>query len=150
MKNHLIWLATLGPLGSFRGSGTYATLATLPLMLILSLTPVKFYFIFILFAVIIGLISIRLALPHFPKNADPAEIVVDEIVGTLITFFMIPISAKMVILGTILFRFLDIKKPFFLKKIDGMGGATAIMLDDIAAAIIANLIMQAILFLASC
>lgn len=149
-KSWLIWLATLGPLGAFRGSGTYATIATLPLVVLLSLIPYKLYAGFILLAAIIAFISIRLALPLFPNNDDPADIVVDEIVGTLVTFWMLPLTGRMLLFGTVLFRYFDIKKPFFLKNIERIGGATGILLDDIVAAIFANLTIQLVLFLASC
>ncbi|AEI88823.1 phosphatidylglycerophosphatase A family protein [Candidatus Midichloria mitochondrii] len=87
---------------------------------------------------------------------DHQSIVIDEVVGQLLTF---AISCKSLLklgvalspyfschattlaffIGVIFFRFFDIKKPFFLKTIDGrMKGAFAVMLDDVLAAIFAG------------
>ena len=87
---------------------------------------------------------------------DHQSIVIDEVVGQLLTF---AISCKSLLklgvalspyfpyhattlaffIGVIFFRFFDIKKPFFLKTIDRhMKGAFAVMLDDVLAAIFAG------------
>ncbi|MDJ1257403.1 MAG: phosphatidylglycerophosphatase A [Candidatus Midichloria sp.] len=87
---------------------------------------------------------------------DHQSIVIDEVVGQLLTF---AISCKSLLklgvalspyfsyhatilaffIGVIFFRFFDIKKPFFLKTINRhMKGAFAVMLDDVLAAIFAG------------
>jgi|SRR5579872_1314362 len=143
-------LATLGPVGSFRGSGTYATIATIPLVILLSLTPYKFYAAFIGIGLIIAFFSIRYALPLFPQVTDPADIVVDEIVATLIAFWHVPLTFKRVLFGVILFRYIDIKKPWILKNMQHRAGAFWILLDDVLAAMATNAAIQVFLYLCSC
>ncbi|WHQ47091.1 MAG: phosphatidylglycerophosphatase A [Candidatus Midichloria sp.] len=88
---------------------------------------------------------------------DHQSIVIDEVVGQLLTF---AISCKSVLklgialspyfsyhattlaffIGVIFFRFFDIKKPFFIKTIDRyMKGAFAIIFDDVLAAVFAGI-----------
>ena len=91
---------------------------------------------------LIAFVSIKLA-NKFIKN-DPSEIVIDEFVGCLFTFIAIKINFKTIILGFILFRIFDITKIFGIKRIEKLNGATGILLDDIAAGILSNLILQVI------
>ena len=65
---------------------------------------------------------------------DHGAIVWDEIVGFLITMFMVPLSWQSVIVGFILFRIFDIFKPWPISFIDkNVHGGLGIMLDDIIA-----------------
>ena len=77
---------------------------------------------------------------------DPSIVVVDEIIGQMITFFLIPVAAlgsiKVMIVGLILFRIFDIWKPWPVNKCEDMPGGLGIVLDDVAAGIYANIILQ--------
>ena len=76
---------------------------------------------------------------------DHGAIVWDEIVGFLITMFMIPLSWKSVIVGFILFRIFDIFKPWPISFIDkNVHGGLGIMLDDIIAGLAALACMHLI------
>jgi phosphatidylglycerophosphatase A len=83
------------------------------------------------------------------KNRDDSRIVIDEISGMLITFVSFrfsPDTAGVVLLftGFGLFRVLDITKPPPIESLQKIGGASGIMLDDIASGAIANGILQCI------
>ena len=79
---------------------------------------------------------------------DPSGIVWDEFVGYWITMFMAPSGWIWVIIGFVLFRLLDIVKPWPIKWADKqIGGGMGIMLDDVLAGIMAALCMQAIVIL---
>ena len=79
---------------------------------------------------------------------DPSGIVWDEFVGYWITMFMAPSGWIWVIIGFVLFRLLDIVKPWPIKWADKqIGGGIGIMLDDVLAGIMAALCMQAIVIL---
>ena len=43
-----------------------------------------------------------------------------------------------------LFRFFDIAKPFFIRRLENLPGGWGVMADDLLAGIYANLIMQII------
>lgn len=74
---------------------------------------------------------------------DPSQVVWDEVVGIWIALFLLPRSYKWIIAAFILFRCFDIwKKPF--KSIERLPGGYGIMLDDVAAGLSANLVLQSI------
>ena len=74
---------------------------------------------------------------------DPQEIVIDEVVGQLLTLLAIPVYETLYMMpklyycicGFLLFRFFDILKPYPINYVDkNVTGAMGIMLDDIFAA----------------
>jgi len=81
-------------------------------------------------------------------NRDPGSVVIDEIVGMLVTMTAVPATALNMALGFILFRIFDIVKPFPVNLFDQrFHGGLGIMLDDVVAGIYSFLIMQILLFL---
>ena len=82
------------------------------------------------------------------KAHDHSAIVWDEIVGILITFFMLPKEGWWMVSGFLLFRFFDIVKPWPISLADRhVKGGLGIMLDDVIAALFALLIIQTALYL---
>ena len=74
---------------------------------------------------------------------DHPAIVWDEIVGMLITLFLLPATPVYLLLGFLLFRFFDIIKPWPIGWIDRrVDGGMGIMLDDVIAGLMALLIVQ--------
>jgi phosphatidylglycerophosphatase A len=74
---------------------------------------------------------------------DCPKIVIDEVLGMAATMFGNPITWPWIIAGFALFRFFDVIKVFPADVIDrrvpdGLG----VMLDDLAAAIYANIVLQ--------
>ena len=81
---------------------------------------------------------------------DHGGIVWDEFVGFWITMFMVPVSLVWIVTGFVLFRLLDILKPWPIKWADKqVHGGIGIMLDDVLAGIMAALCNQAIIALIS-
>jgi len=77
---------------------------------------------------------------------DSSRIVIDEILGMAAATFLLPIRWPWMLGAFGLFRLLDIMKPFPASLIDReLHGRVGVMLDDLAAAIYANLILQAAL-----
>ena len=70
---------------------------------------------------------------------DSPRIVIDEVVGQFITFLMIPITIKTLILGFVLFRFFDIVKPFPVHLMEDMEEGVGVTMDDVAAGVLANI-----------
>ena len=74
---------------------------------------------------------------------DRQEIVIDEIAGFLVTMALIPFDWRWMILGFVLFRILDILKPFPISYLDQkVKGGLGVVVDDVAAGMIANIILQ--------
>jgi phosphatidylglycerophosphatase A len=77
---------------------------------------------------------------------DPGQVVIDEIVGMLITLAAAPAQPIVWLLGFGLFRFFDIIKPFPIQWIDKrIQGGIGIMMDDVVAGLYGFLVLQGIL-----
>ena len=73
---------------------------------------------------------------------DHGGIVWDEIAGMYITLLAAPPTVAGWILGFVLFRFFDIVKPWPIRDLDHrLGGGAGIMLDDLAAALYALILL---------
>ena len=79
-------------------------------------------------------------------QTDPGIIVIDEILGIWISIFLVPFQWKLLLIAFILFRILDIKKPFPIHQIQSLKGGWGVMLDDGMAGLFTNLSLQAILY----
>jgi phosphatidylglycerophosphatase A len=79
-------------------------------------------------------------------DRDSSHIVIDEIVGMALTMYLCPSAGWITFAaGFALFRAFDILKPEPAGIIDRrMRGGVAVMLDDIAAAVYANLALHAV------
>jgi phosphatidylglycerophosphatase A len=70
-------------------------------------------------------------------------VVIDEICGMAITLFAMPFEPFLVITGFALFRVFDILKPFPIRWVDKkVSGGLGIMLDDVIAGIVANVVLR--------
>jgi len=85
------------------------------------------------------------------KSDDPQEIVIDEVVGQMLTLIAIPIYETLYPLPTLyycaaaflLFRLFDIWKPYPISYVDNdVKGALGIMLDDILASIYSIIVLS--------
>lgn len=76
------------------------------------------------------------------RCTDPGPIVIDEVMGMLITLALIPVGWGGMLLGFLLFRALDIAKPFPARRLEGLHGGWGVMADDAMAGIYANLILR--------
>ncbi len=77
---------------------------------------------------------------------DPARVVIDEVAGMCITLLFVPVNLKYLITGLILFRFFDILKPLYIKKMEQLPGGWGIMMDDVLAGAYANLLLQGVIW----
>lgn len=79
---------------------------------------------------------------------DAGRITIDEVVGTLITFFCIPVSVWGLIPGFFLWRFFDIVKLPFINRSQRLPGGWGVMVDDFLAGICANVALRVVIWLA--
>jgi phosphatidylglycerophosphatase A len=78
---------------------------------------------------------------------DPHRVTIDEVVGTLVTFFLNPVSLWGLGVGFLLWRFFDVVKLPFIDKSQRLPGGWGIMVDDVLAGVCANLVLRLGLFL---
>ena len=72
---------------------------------------------------------------------DPGCIVIDEVAGVMIAFFMLPPTWPVFWAGFFLFRAFDMFKIYPGNKFEGLGGSAGIMLDDLIAGVYTNIVM---------
>ncbi|MEI6125693.1 MAG: phosphatidylglycerophosphatase A [Pseudomonadota bacterium] len=139
----IIFLST----GAFTGyvpvmPGTAGSIAGLGLYFLFSSCTVRVYIVLTIFVTGIAIWSAGKAALIFKKN-DPPAVVIDEIAGILVTLTTFAPDWKYVVPGFILFRCMDIVKPYPANWInDNVHGGPGIVLDDIVAGIYANLALQ--------
>lgn len=76
------------------------------------------------------------------KKKDDQRIVIDEVAGVWLSVAFVPKTVLFMVLGFVLFRIFDVSKPLFIKKLQNIKGGLGITIDDIAAGLIANIILQ--------
>ncbi len=95
---------------------------------------------------ILGSWSAGLAERHF-NGTDPGPVVIDEVMGVLITLWMNPVGWMGAAFGFLLFRLFDVLKPYPANRLEDLHGGVGIMADDAMAAIYANLALRLVLVL---
>ncbi|MDP9078532.1 MAG: phosphatidylglycerophosphatase A [Bacteroidota bacterium] len=78
---------------------------------------------------------------------DPSRVVIDEVAGMCIGLMFIPVELKYVITGLVLFRFFDILKPLFIKKMELLPAGWGIMMDDVLSGVYTNILLAAAVWL---
>ncbi len=129
--------------------GTVASLATLPLAWFLfKVGQSKGLILGALLIFIAAYFFVVIALRYSKDNQDPSFIVVDEVVGQLVTFILPTLfwssiwRLEIYLVGFVLFRFFDILKPFHVGWVQkNVKGALGVMLDDIVAALYATVVL---------
>ena len=77
------------------------------------------------------------------EEPDSSKIVLDEVLGMAATMYGNPLTVPWMLTGFVLFRIFDVMKPFPAGWIDRqVEGGAGVMLDDLASAIYANLLLQ--------
>ena len=98
--------------------------------------------IVLLFA--IGIWSGTVAEHHF-GGIDPGPVVLDEVVGMLITLFLLPVTLTGAVVGFLVFRVLDVVKPWPSARFEKLPGGLGVMADDGMAAVYGNLVMRGLI-----
>jgi phosphatidylglycerophosphatase A len=76
---------------------------------------------------------------------DPGLVVVDEVVGMWVSLLFLPLTAVTATFGFVLFRIMDIVKPWPARQLESLPGGWGIMADDLMAGIYANLLLRVVL-----
>jgi len=129
-----------------RAPGTWGTLLAVPIYLVLHPYGQAVYVMVV--AVMFGAgvyLSGRTA--KALGVHDHSAIVIDEVVGMLVTWTGAAPGWAVVLVGFVLFRLFDILKPWPIRRIDeGVEGGTGIMLDDLLAGLMAAAVLQLLLY----
>jgi len=73
---------------------------------------------------------------------DPGCIVIDEVAGIMLAFFLLPLTPAVVVTAFFLFRAFDMFKIYPVNKFEQLESSTGVMTDDIIAGVYTNIVMQ--------
>lgn len=80
-------------------------------------------------------------------RTDPGLVVIDEVVGMLITLAWVPVTPLGAFVGFLLFRVLDVVKPWPSRQLESLHGGLGIMSDDAMAGVYGNLLLRGLLLM---
>lgn len=130
-----------GTAGSLLGVALYACVPALPLGQEgrLGLATVAF----LAFVTLVGVPASRRAEEEFGEDGGP--IVIDEVVGQWITLAGLVPSALTLVLGFVLFRVMDVLKPFPARRLESLPVGWGVMADDVVAGVYAAIALRLVL-----
>ncbi|MGD0282235.1 MAG: phosphatidylglycerophosphatase A [Dissulfurispiraceae bacterium] len=121
-------------------SGTFGSLAALIFMWLLK-PDMVLHGVLVVGAFALGTVVSHIAEGIFGK--DSGRIVIDEFTGFMISVFLLPLTAGYLTAAFFLFRFFDILKPPPIRNIErAVRGGLGVMMDDVAAGLMTNLLIQ--------
>jgi phosphatidylglycerophosphatase A len=123
--------------------GTAGSFVALIIYLIPGFENPTIMLVFISLATVIG-IPLGTKFEH-AYGKDPSKFVLDEFVGTWLALITLPKTLIIVVLSFILWRLLDILKPFPARQLERINGGWGIMLDDIISGIYTLILMLVLL-----
>ena len=127
-----------------KAPGTWGSLAAFVPWLFIRGLSLPLYLAVVAALFVIGFFAAGAA-EKIMDRPDPGCIVIDEIVGMLITLTLVPAHSAAWLLAFILFRLFDILKPFPVSWLDRhIHGGMGIMLDDVMAGVYALVCLQII------
>jgi phosphatidylglycerophosphatase A len=122
-----------GTAGSLVGLLLFWPIANRPSSQVLALTAV------------VSLVGV-LAAHHVARTLgekDPSLVVVDEVAGQWVTLLLLPFTLGTAIAAFVLFRLMDVIKPWPARDLERLPGGWGIVADDLMAGVYANLLLRA-------
>ncbi len=140
-------IATFFGIGYIRkGAGTVAAIAICIIWILIPASEIKNHWqVFITVAVTaLGTWSGNVVDKIWGKDSN--RVVIDEVAGMMITLLLMPVTIAYVAAGLVLFRFFDILKPMFIRRMESLPKGWGVMADDVLAGIYAHLVLHAIVY----
>lgn len=131
------WIATVFRIGYLPlAPGTWCSLFAVLIWYFLFIDISIFnYLIIILIVSILGVFASNDVIQDTGRE-DPSEVVIDELAGQWLALIGLPHSIGFAFASFVLFRILDIAKPFPIKQLESMPRGWGVMLDDLSAGLI--------------
>jgi phosphatidylglycerophosphatase A len=149
MRNAVIFLASLAYVGYIPvASGTFGSLVAMPLFWVFdalrSLSPALAVGVFVAF--VAAACWIAGAADAYLQEHDSHKIVIDEAAGYVAATLFLPLTWETAIAAFLIFRVLDVIKPYPAGYIDEhVPGGRGVVLDDVVSGFYTNLILRALL-----
>lgn len=148
MKGVAVAIATVGGAGYFPvAPGTVGSAAGVVVYLLTRhLDPAIQIGLFVAVC-LVGTWASTVAARHFGRE-DPGYVVVDEVAGQLATLMLLDVGPLGASIGFLIFRVMDIIKPWPANRFEALHGGLGIMADDVMAGAYGWLVLWSILYMA--
>jgi len=123
--------------------GSIGSLFGLLIYMFLKDVSILFYTVFVVILFIVGTL-VSDVMEDIYDIKDPSFVIIDEVVGMLISMIAVPYSFSAAVVGFLLFRIVDISKVPPLNALERLHGGFGIMIDDAVGALMVNIILQVI------
>jgi len=120
--------------------GTYGSMLGVILFILFTSISIQIKGIILLFMFFLGAMAAA-KIETDSGTKDNQIIVIDEIVGVWVTLLLAPDGIEWVVASLVLFRIIDITKPYPIKKLESLKNGYGVMLDDILAGVFAGIIL---------
>ncbi len=138
------WVSTVFKIGYLPlAPGTWCSLVAAGIWLLLFQNTTPFLLPVLTLIIFFTGVKASQVLVNHSSEKDPSRIVVDEWAGQWICFIGIPVDWRYALGGFVLFRLFDIVKPPPVRNFESLSGGWGIMVDDIAAGVLALICLQA-------
>ncbi len=127
-----------------KASGTFASFAALLLFLIPGFENPSLMIFLISFFILAG-VPIAVKFEKVYGN-DPSQYTLDEFIGMWITLLFIPKKIWWLVPAFLIWRFMDIVKPYPARKLESVPNGWGVILDDVMAGIYSFMIIQLIIY----
>lgn len=120
--------------------GTIGSILGVILFMLLTSVSFQVKVVVLLFMFFLGAMAAA-KIENYSGKKDNQIIVIDEIVGVWVTLLFAPEGVEWVLASLILFRIMDIAKPYPIRKLESLNKGYGVMLDDILAGVFAGIIL---------
>ena len=134
-------LSTWFYVGDLPGAPGTAASAVAVLMAVI-FAPNTFLYILVTIAVTVLGFAVSGRMETILDRKDPGCIVIDEVAGVMIAFFLLPLTWPVIITAFFLFRAFDMFKIYPVNKFEEIEGGTGVMMDDLVAGLYTNIVMH--------
>lgn len=139
-------IASIFGIGYIKGGGTIAAAVTCVIIWLFWANGISPH-LFLAGCLVVTLIGVYVGNQVEPDwGKDSYRVVIDEVAGMWISVLFLPQTIWLLIAGFILFRFFDIVKPLYIRRMENFKGGWGVMLDDVLAGIYANIVLQVIVY----
>jgi phosphatidylglycerophosphatase A len=144
-------IASIFGIGFIKGGGTLAAIVTCAFIYLLWQQP---WFNSPVYLLLITIVIIALGIytgnqVEADWGKDSYRVVIDEVAGMLVTMLFVPVNLYFLLAGLVLFRFFDIVKPLYIRRMEALPAGTGVMMDDVLAGVYANIVLQVIVFVSA-
>ena len=143
MNGLAVFIATFGYVGFFPiAPGTAGSLAAVALYALVRWAGIPALELVTIIAVLAIGIWASTRTERALARKDPGPVVIDEVLGMLITLAYLPLSTWGIVAGFFIFRMFDVIKPFPAGRLEHLPAGLGIMADDAMAGVYAHLVLR--------